>query len=81
LKINSRRGMWKQKEVELDKQAWGHLDMTETWHTRTESKLFINKLRSRIVSHIQEFILNFIGNAGNIHGSREWISCEGNFFF
>src|SRR6218665_1644217 len=30
--------MWKQKEVELYRQAWRHLDMTDTWHTRTQSK-------------------------------------------
>src|SRR6218665_923151 len=30
--------MWKQKEEALYRQAGRHLDMTDTWHTRTQSK-------------------------------------------
>ena len=69
--------MWKQKEVELDRHAWRHLDMTDTWQTRTESKA-VHKTNYEPESFLifMEFILNFIGNAGNIQGSREWISCD-----
>ena len=60
--------------------------MTDTWHTRTKSKA-VHKTNYEPESFltsmefILNFILNFIGNAGNIQGSREWISCEGNYFF
>src|SRR6218665_2935561 len=63
--------MWKQKEAELNRQAWRHLDMTDTWHTRTKSKA-VHKTNYEPESFLisMEFIMNFIGNAGNISGKQ-----------